>query len=325
MPSQSVFVAGIDEAGYGPLLGPLAVSATAFALPADMARKNLWSVLRASVTNRLRRGETRLLVADSKRLFTQAQGPGRLERAVLAFLRLAGRRPRDVHGLIRLLAGGRPALLDAHPWYQQARLPLPSCCDSNDVATQANALRADLGRQGASFVGVWAQTLLEGEFNELVGKTDSKSRLLLSLTTRLIDRVASSVGSGRRLRIWVDKQGARNSYAQPLMLAFPQARLRILAESPERSDYELRLPGRLVRVGFVARGESEHLPVALASMFSKYVREMLMACFNAYWTEHVPRLRPTGGYYQDGMRFLKDIGPTLEAMGVDRGRLARSR
>lgn len=325
MPTPRVVIAGIDEAGYGPLLGPLAVSGTVFEVPARAARADLWDVLRASVTGRGRAGESRLVVADSKRVYTPAGGLGRLERAVLAFLRLTGSQPRNIRALLARLGSQPPRTVKAHPWYDFGGVSLPIGCQSADIATQANALRADLSRRGLRFVRACSEVLLEGEFNELVGKTDNKARLLLSLTVRLVHRITAAAAQVGRLRIWVDKQGARNAYAQPLMLAFPGARLRILRESAECSEYQLSWPARQVRVGFVARGEQLHLPVALASMISKYVREVFMASFNHYWSERVSGLAPTAGYYRDGLRFLADIRPALEAMGLERSRLARAR
>jgi ribonuclease HII len=76
-------------------------------------------------------------------------------------------------------------------------------------------------------------------------------------------------------------------------------------------------------VRFVEKGESHHLPVALASIYSKYLRELVMRCFNRYWATHVAGLRPTGGYYADGQRFLADIEPALRAQNVERERLVR--
>ena len=57
----------------------------------------------------------------------------------------------------------------------------------------------------------------------------------------------------------------------------------------------------------VAKAEAQCLPVAVASMLSKYLREMLMRRFNAFWKVHLPDVKPTAGYYNDGLRFLRDI------------------
>ncbi len=67
------------------------------------------------------------------------------------------------------------------------------------------------------------------------------------------------------------------------------------------------------------------MPVALASMISKYTRELLMARFQSWFLGHTPRtFRPTAGYASDGKRFLTEISPLLPALGIEPGRLVRS-
>ena len=53
--------------------------------------------------------------------------------------------------------------------------------------------------------------------------------------------------------------------------------------------------GRDVFVTFQPRADSEHFCVALASMASKYLRELFMLEFNRFWQEKVPGLAPTAG------------------------------
>ncbi len=79
-------VAGIDEAGYGPLLGPLAVTATAFRVPDEAAEADLWELFRAAVARGAVRDNRRLRVADSKKLHHGSAGIELLERNVLPFL-----------------------------------------------------------------------------------------------------------------------------------------------------------------------------------------------------------------------------------------------
>ena len=72
----------------------------------------------------------------------------------------------------------------------------------------------------------------------------------------------------------------------------------------------------------MAKGETHHLPIALASIMSKYIRELFMLFFNRYWANQVTDLRPTAGYYQDGKRFLLRsesrgvCGKVFQAAGV---------
>jgi hypothetical protein len=54
------------------------------------------------------------------------------------------------------------------------------------------------------------------------------------------------------------------------------------------------------------------------------MRELFMIGFNRYWCRHVPDLRPTAGYYQDGQRFLTDIAEACSRQQVQRDWLVRS-
>jgi hypothetical protein len=148
--------------------------------------------------------------------------------------------------------------------------------------------------------------------------------VLSGLTLRLMQQVADA-HPGRELRFAIDKQGAREAYGALLLRAFEDRRLKVLDETPEHSAYELSGGGPTWRVSYSQSGESRHLLVALASMMSKYLREVLMECFNAYWSSRVPELKPTAGYYEDGLRFLKDIQPHLRRLGIEKEWLVRQR
>ena len=60
-------------------------------------------------------------------------------------------------------------------------------------------------------------------------------------------------------------------------------------------------------------------------MAAKYTRELFMDAFNAYFAGRLDGLRPTAGYYEDGRRFLGEIEPLIETLGIDRARLVRER
>jgi len=50
-----------------------------------------------------------------------------------------------------------------------------------------------------------------------------------------------------------------------------------------------------------------------------------MDCFNDYWCEQFPDLKPTKGYGVDGKRWLADIEPHLDDLQIDRAILRRKR
>ncbi len=332
---STAVVAGIDEAGYGPLLGPLVASAVAFDVPAAVLKSlsnpadgpDLWTILRASIAAKPSRRDPRLAVADSKKLHGKGgeglQAIALLERAALTFLSLNAGMPATIHQLLQVLAPGVDRQLADHPWYRDLDLPLPVAANPADITLQRNSLAADLEASGLRFRGAWSEVLPERQYNERVEATRNKAVVLFGLTTRLMQRVADDAGR-RDLRVWVDRQGGRTGYRRPLMRSFEDAQLEVLEEGEGRSGYRLSYPSSTWAVRFVTKGESHHLSIALASIFSKYLRELLMLCFNRYWLGCVPGLRPTAGYYEDGKRFLADIEPVVRQQRIPEHHLVRS-
>lgn len=322
---ERVTLVGIDEAGYGPVLGPLVVSATAFDVPAALLEGtdaatglDLWKLLSRSVSRRVTQKGMRLAVADSKKLFKRNQtkiGLRWLERAALTFFGLIRELPDQAGPLMEYLNPGLTAMLKDYPWYGHAPIALPTCCTPEDISTQKNSLAKQMSKCDVRFCGIWSEVLPEGHFNQLVDKTRNKAIVSFSRVTRLMQRVADDTRA-RQLRIWVDRQGGRIGYRRPLMTAFEDGALEVLGESEAYSGYRLTRPCGPWDVHFVMKGEDYHMPIALASVVSKYLRELLMEAFNAYWAGHVTDLRPTAGYFQDGRRFLADIEPMIGRLRI---------
>jgi hypothetical protein len=130
--------------------------------------------------------------------------------------------------------------------------------------------------------------------------------------------------------IALDRQGGRTGYREPLQSSFPDARIRVLEESDGQQRYRLEfapsagLPAHAVTVGFELGGEERHLPIALASMAAKFARELHMRRLNAFFARHVPDLRPTAGYVQDGRRWLDDLGTAPRDLGIAESALVRA-
>ena len=78
-------------------------------------------------------------------------------------------------------------------------------------------------------------------------------------------------------------------------------------------------------VEFRQGADGAELPVALASMLSKYVRELCMIQFNAFWQDRVQGLKRTAGYPQDAARFLADIREEQQTLGLDQSLFVRER
>ena len=79
------------------------------------------------------------------------------------------------------------------------------------------------------------------------------------------------------------------------------------------------------RVRFVCGAEGECLTVAVASMVSKYLREILMMRLNRWFLDRLPGLRPTAGYPVDAARFLTETAELRAREGVRDADLIRAR
>jgi len=322
--SQRAVVLGIDEAGYGPVLGPLVVSAVAFEVPAELVETSLWEVLRGSVTGRAKPRDRRVAICDSKKLYQRSEGLSRLERSALASMLAWRDEAGSVGDLLGLLWPGGLKRCAAYPWYRELGMSLPVAADGGGVRLAGQRLRRDAEAKGVTVAGLFCEPLLEGHYNRLVSSTRNKAVVLFGQVTRLIQRAADAF-PGRALHIFVDRQGGRGHYGQLLMRAFEDRRLCVIEETETSSAYELRAEPAAWRVRFTVEGESKHLPVALASIVSKYVRELFMLAFNRYWQSHAPEVAATAGYYQDGMRFIEQIQPHMLRLGVERDHLVRLR
>ncbi|MFQ5415262.1 MAG: hypothetical protein ACE5E6_12465, partial [Phycisphaerae bacterium] len=232
--------------------------------------------------------------------------------------------PASWRSLVDAVAPEATQRLGAYPWYAWTDIPLPWADGVGDIGTRANAVRWDAARHDVAFLGATAEVLPAGHFNRVVARTRNKAVTLLGLVLRIVDRIMRWAPD-ERVRVCVDRLGGRVRYRASLATAFPDAAMGILEESDDRSAYRLTRGGRAATVEFVTSGETRHLPVALSSMYSKYLRELAMHAFNGYWAAHAPGVRPTAGYYQDARRWLADARPVLTRMRVDRGMLVRSR
>lgn len=326
--------AGIDEAGYGPLFGPMVVGCTAFTCePSDPPTPcpDLWQRLQKAVCRDRKGARGRIAVNDSKKLHsTQSRRPlEHLERAVLTFAGLAeargaARRPADVAALLDFVGETAHRDLADMPWYRAGDdhpwQPLPAHRTEGELAVDANLLAACAAEAGVGLAGMHAAVVFEQRFNEMVAATRSKAAVNFSCVAGHLARLW--VGHGHEgVLAAVDRQSGRMRYRELLSQTIPAADIRVVEESPQVSVYRLHGHAtdgeRRMTVRFEVEAEARHLPVALASMLSKYARELLMGRFQTWFARHLPDIAPTAGYGSDGQRFWQQVQPHLARLGID--------
>lgn len=323
--ADTLVVAGVDEAGLGPLLGPLAIGWSVLSVPAS--EPNPWKCLKSAVAKG-RATRSRLMVADSKQVFSRTPlGRKRLESTVLSFAALLEQDgpPRAAEGFLFRALRPEPALLRAHPW--SARLPeLPCESERATIELRSAVLARALRTCGAAVLDAGVRVVPEGELNASYAATGNKA---LSVWAKFLE-VLRHLWDGQRRsapRVVVDMLGGRRRYGPLLARSFPEARVGLRFEKLCHSAYalEARDGSGAMELEFRARAEQASFPVALASCFAKYARELAMHGFNAYFAELDPALRATAGYRQDARRWLGEARTALERSGLPRELLVRER
>lgn len=310
-------VMGTDEAGYGPNLGPLVIAATLWRVPwglgLDECCQRLASAAECDAGVERPRGGGRVLLADSKRLYRAGQGLEHLERGVLAALGVMGHWPASSLAAWRVLAPESAARVRAVPWYGED-FALPLAADRRAVENAAAALRTALAETGIELAGIRARAICEEEFNRRCATWASKSTVLSEATLLLVRKLLPTPEAGP---VWVlcDKHGGRGRYGALLERFFPGQFIEVRAEGRSQSVYRFGPSRTPVEFRFEAKAE-RRVPVALASMVAKYLRELAMHALNRFWQARVPGLRPTAGYPVDARRFKHDIAQAQQALGI---------
>lgn len=308
------FVFGMDEAGFGPNLGPLVITVTAWEVPGAPAAFDFWSALDGAVSQTpVPAGEDcKLHVADSKQVYTPARGLAPLEEAVLSLLSCRGCSPSTLGGLWSQLTAQTPGDIAAEPWFDEdgLTLPIPFSARPDRIAPQSAAVREALARCGVVFRGVRSDIVLTERFNTLTHSLQSKGAALSHISLRLL-RSLWEPDCAESVLIVADKHGGRNGYQAFINEVIDGRMVLCVREERERSDYRVGAS----ELRFEARAE-RHFPVAVASMISKYVRELAMEAFNRFWVRHVPGITPTKGYPTDAKRFRREIAAVQQRLNI---------
>lgn len=329
-------VIGTDEAGYGPNLGPLVVSGTAWLVNeslgkdvgADQQRTSLYEVFAdCFVQVGAEPPGDRIAVGDSKKVYQSGGSLAGLESLVLPlafaddFVADEPRSCTDTNWtwsrLIKTLSLDRLENRETElPWYSDFNPVLPIQSDpSSRWKPIPNATQRPEGA-----VRQLSRLIEPGEFNSGIERLGNKASLLssqtLSIVRSLMDFALNeeSFDIGK-IVVLCDKHGGRSHYASIIQSVFADSWVHVIRELPERSCYELTYQDRKCVFEFHAKGES-HLPIAAASMISKYLREISMRAFNEFWQTKCPGVRATAGYPQDAKRFRAEIESTALELGL---------
>jgi ribonuclease HII len=279
-------LSGIDEAGFGPLIGPLSVIGVAVE-----ARDE--SVVRGT----FQAAETG--ARDSKQVHTAGDISAIEAVALPALAWLLGELPRTACACFSAVGESVASRAD-FPWLAQAA----------QVALPIGPPVASWRFSGMHPAGLSARIIHVPQYNSTLQRGLNKAELELLAVGGILRELTAC---GQDHEIVVDRLGGRRYYRDFLQQQWPQAMVLIDSEGTRISSYQVVGSPMQHRVRFCVDGEGQSILTALASCIAKYLRELHMLLLNRYFCAGQPALQPTAGYVQDGRRWLRDIGPSALA------------
>lgn len=325
-----LYLLGTDEAGYGPNLGPLVVAATLWRVRSigfQPLLPDLYAHLASGVTADPS-DESRLAIADSKQLYSSGNSLALLERGVLAALHALNRPAATWQSIWNVCSPEHACDL---PWHRSFDCSLPRAVAAGMHDSGCSILKQTMSDTCVELVDLRACVVHPADFNDRCDRLTNKASVLSSATLTLVRELIRGRDDGP-IQIVCDKHGGRNHYAALVweelaadevgeVAGFP---VQTLKDGREESIYRWRCGESQREIRFITKGE-RFLPAALASMTAKYLRELSMLAFNAFWAERVPNLRPTAGYPGDALRFWNDIEAVVRLARFTERELWRTR
>ncbi len=320
---------GIDEAGYGPNLGPMVMTAVIAVSTAkngtdrsERRRLDFWSDLAATV-DRAGGDPDRLWVDDSKAILRGGKGRDRLESACMAAVHAAANAvPRCQRELLEVLGAGTLDDAELTFWIAPLRSDGSGPPLASGAALEPLFARSPLVPRKAKWRITAIRSVVVGpaRFNQELAVQGLKSDVHYAAFERLLRIVWETSTEGGSTFVTGDKHGGRHYYFQRLTQSFPDVWIDRGLEGPDLSRYTMRCDGRKLELSLSPRADGADGLVALASIVSKTVRELWMDAFNAYWRARVTDLRPTAGYPTDSLRFRLAIEEVAAAQQCDPAR-----
>ena len=274
--------AGIDEAGYGPTLGPLAIGS---------------AVVEGHSSIDLTRAFAGTGVRDSKELHNPKSLAPLEAVALPAIAWLTGFMPDTAADVFAVL-GEDPSTRQGIPWMETAAsLKLPV------AASKLTTWHLpDLVPRGLS--GALVQPRAYNAY--LRARTGNKADLEWHSIGRLLGKAHDSAHPQQTV---VDRLGGRKFYRDVLQAVFPDTLVLVTDEAPAASRYLIPSAQHSGHaIGFYVGGEGISPLTAIASCVAKYARELHMLLLNQYWCGRMSWLKPTAGYPEDAKRWLYQVG-----------------
>jgi len=309
---------GIDENGYGPVLGPLIVTSASLKLQSESFAPvpDLWRLL--GIKKDPGSNSKGLLVVDSKMVFnTSRKKELAAEETVLAFFYLCfGFLPESADQFLNVVIDPSTTTYN------------PSCfCWKNDLSLQLNPERrrhilqnAEKLRKRAQQKGVTLEKprcflLCPSLFNAGL-KSRNKSDLVLEAGLNLIRRH----GTDGQFHACLGKVGGLRYYQEHISALFgPQCTVTPTREEKNNSAYKLNKAGKSVgTITYLQDGEENSFLIALSSFFGKYTRDLFWKKTREFFNIPGQSLSLNASGYRDPLtkRFIRETEELRKKLNI---------
>ncbi|MEM0925815.1 MAG: hypothetical protein AAGJ83_07240, partial [Planctomycetota bacterium] len=269
---EPVYLIATDEAGYGPKLGPLVITASIWRLPRSVDSKDP-TALQACFSKLIEPIEIErsvLSVDDSKVVFkprsrrNQHHDAGEypayftLERATAAGLRWLHPTTASM-GVQAILQPEDINEIGERRWLQ-------GLLESQIGLEVADPVVSHWNVGDAKLMGIKSRIITASKFNAICETGLNKSDLLSSVTLDLVRRALAVLpDDGAECIVRCDRHGGRRYYSGPLQSVFPESLPMILEENSRESLYRVEEGRFRFQIAFTVKGD-RFAPVAFSSM-----------------------------------------------------------
>ncbi len=331
-------VLGLDEAGYGPNMGPLVIAVSAWAIESDLDVFRGLAPLAPEFQAAPWSPRSHFVpLGDSKKIYQPGKGLSGLSFAIRFFETILDGNSSSKRSCFELehLALEDIDRVESRPWYDRSYQVSQQPMEDVVFDSACLSARTKLAKLGVRLLDFRLRLLDEAYFNESVSRLGNKSDVLGQMSLNLawqVLRDSVCLDSFESIEVYCDRQGGRKRYAALLAHTFesshPQSPVPFIRATKEASDistYSMDYSGTHVTISFQVEGDSL-FPPAACSMVAKWARESLMERLNRYWQSVVGKsLKPTAGYAVDAARFAKDIEPWVTKLSLEKNLWWRQR
>ena len=152
---------------------------------------------------------------------------------------------------------------------------------------------AYLKKSGIRILEVKAKVLHPADFNEMVELVDNKSFLDYLIFEHLLWKMEYDFDIAM-----MGKIGGTKFYGKNFFLRSGAELVETFMEKRDISGYRLRLPHREFDAYFILNGDEKYLPITIASIIGKYLREVFMLSLN-YEAGFMDKIPYASGYRHD--------------------------